>query len=454
MDPYDSINPLDFRYYGTNARMKKLWKLSESAFVKHLAEVEAALVETLADRKVCSRKVADEVRKAASKVTAKQVYDEESRIKHNIRALANIIRKNVSDEAKPFVHLAATSHDIICTAEALRYKEAAKDIILPSLMELEKLLMKIALREKKTLQVGRTHGQHAEPITFGFAMAEYVSRLGTRIIKIKETAEDLRGKMSGAVGAYNASSLFFDDPERFEKDMLKKLGLEPATHSTQIVEPEYMADFVHAIVSAFGVIANLADDMRHLQRSEIAEVAEGFGSKQVGSSTMPHKRNPISFENVKSLWKAYMPRMITVYMDQLSEHQRDLTNSASSRFTPETVAALVIAADRMTNTLKKLVVDKDSLKRNLSIGMIAAEPLYILLAAHDHPDAHEKVRQLTLMKGSLLENAKKDKSLKPYLSKFTKKQLDVLRNPSLYVGRAVKKTEEVVSHWGGLLHGV
>ncbi|MFH1134022.1 MAG: lyase family protein [Nanoarchaeota archaeon] len=454
MDPYDSISPLDFRYYGTNPKLfEKLRCLSESAFIQYLARVEVALVETLAEQKICSQAVAEEVRKAAAKVTAEAVYKEEGRIKHNIRALVNVLRSQVSDEAKPFVHFTATSHDIICTADALRFKEATSKVLLPSLLELERTLMDIALREKATVQIGRTHGQHAEPITFGFFIAGYVSRLGGRIAALKEAAEQLKGKLSGAVGAYNASTLFFEDPEQFERRVLEKLDLKPATHSTQITEPEPLLDFVHAAVSAFGVIANLADDLRHLQRSEIGEVAEAFGTDQVGSSTMPHKRNPISFENVKSLWKAFMPRMNTLYLDQISEHQRDLTNSASMRFVPEILAGLVIAVDRMDGTLKKLVVDQEALSRNFAMSkdLIPAEPLYILLAAHNHPDAHEASRKLSqaarVSGKSLIELARKDPSLQPYLALFTKRQLALLEHPEQYTGKAAEKTEKVVTAW-------
>ena len=119
-------------------------------------------------------------------------------------------------------------------------------------------------------------------------MAEYISRLGNRLLAIEQATAALRGKMAGAVGAYNAISLFFDDPECLEREVLAELGLIPSTHSTQIVEPEYVVDWAHALVSTLGVLANIGDDLRHLQRSEIAEVGEFFEESQVGSSTMPH----------------------------------------------------------------------------------------------------------------------------------------------------------------------
>lgn len=455
MELFDNISPLDYRYYGRDKKtFEKLSPfLSENARIKYQLKVELALVKVLAKRGICPHDVVKEVEKAVEKVTAKEVYEGEDRIRHDVRALVNAIRVKVSDKAKPFVHFTATSYDIVNTSTAVRYKEFTEKVLLPEVLELEKTLIDIARREKDTLQIGRTHGQHAEPITFGFAIAEYVSRFGNCIEKIKESGENLRGKFSGAVGAYNASSLFFPDPEKFENEVLAELDLKPATHSTQVSEPEYITDYIHAVVSAFGVLANLADDMRHLQRSEIAEIGEEFDTKQVGSSTMPHKRNPINFENVKSMWKVFMPMMNTIYMDQISEHQRDLTNSASARFIPELLAGFFVSANRMNRTLKKLSIDRVNLKKNFDINseMVIAEPIYIILAAHNHPDAHEYVKQLILKSqktGKLLKDVLfEDPEAKPYLQKLTAKQKDILSNADKYTGIASEKTESVCGFW-------
>ncbi len=455
IDIFDNINPLDFRYYTSDKELFEKIEpyLSENAMIESMAKVEAALVRGLERKGFCSKKKVKEIEEACKKVTEEEVYQEEARIKHNVRALVNCIRKKVSDEAKPFVHFTTTSHDIICTADTLRFKAFALEMLIPQLSELVKTLIKLAEREKETLQIGRTHGQHAEPITFGFTIAEYVSRLGKRIKKTRIYAKNLKGKISGAVGAYNAQSLFLDDPIAFEREVLGQLDLKRGKHSTLIVEPEYVSDLVYASISTMGIIANLADDMRHLQRSEIAEVGEVFEADQVGSSTMPHKRNPINFENLKSMWKAYSPRMITMFMDQISEHQRDLTNSASSRYIPEILAALLIMAKRTDRIMKKLVVDSKNIRKNFDMNkeMIAAEPLYILLAAHNHPDAHEYVRKLTMESQrtgkQLYKLALKDKAIKEYTKKFTKKQIDILKNPSKYTGIASKKVDEVCRHW-------
>ncbi len=377
-DYFDCISPLDYRYYGRGKDFEKMKKfLSENARIKYQARVEAALVKALSKQGICSKETAKEIGKASGQVSAEEVYAEEDRIKHDVRALANCIRKNVSDKAKPFVHFGATSYDIVDTSSALRYKEATEQIVLPALIDFEKTLIKIALREKATLQIGRTHGQHAEPITFGFAIAGYVSRLGSRIKEIERAKNNLSGKFSGAVGAYNASSLIVKDPIKLEKDIMEELGLKISKSSTQIVEPETLVDLVHSMNSAFGVLANFADDMRQLQRSEINEIAEAFESQQVGSSTMPHKRNPINFENVKSFYKQFLPRSMTVYLDQISEHQRDLTNSASQRFVPEILAGLALSAKRLNRVCGNLVVDKEAMQKNfdLNAGMVSAEAI-------------------------------------------------------------------------------
>jgi len=449
MDRFQNISPLDYRYFDGEAA--KL--LSEEARIKYQAMVETALATALAKQGICSKEIAEQISKAAEQVTAEEVYEEENVTRHDIKALVNMIRKRVSDEAKPFVHFGATSYDIVDTANAVRYKEACEKLVLPTLKKLEKTLIEIALREKSTLQIGRTHGQHAEPITFGFAIASYVNRLGNRIIAIEAAKDNLRGKFSGAVGAYNGSSLFIQEPVAFEKSIMDQLGLKQCRHSTQVVAPESLLDLLNAMVGAFNVLANFSDDMRHLQRSEIAEVGEAFEAKQVGSSTMPHKRNPINFENVKSLWKTFMPRVITFNLDAISEHQRDLTNSASQRFVPELFLGLVSSAKRLNRVCSKMVVDKENMKRNFDKSKqgIVAEPLYLLLAAKGHPDAHEYVRERTLEADKtgkpLMEIAENDPELKTFLEKLSPQQLGILKNPEKYTGQAEAKTTEVCNYW-------
>jgi len=452
---------LDHRYYATFPELfAELAKyFSEDAMIRYELRVEAALTRGLSKRGICPVTAAEEVSRACAEITPEEVYAEEEKTKHNIRALVNCIQRRVSAAAKPFVHFTATSVDIMDTANALRFMEANRDLVLPMTACLLRILIKLAKENKDTVQVGRTHGQHAVPITFGFAMAQYVSRLGGRWEAMAKTGANLRGKLAGAVGAYNAASLFVDDPVAFEEEVLAELDIKPSPISTQIVQAEFLADYIHSVISAFGVLANLADDLRHLQRSEIAEVSEAFGEHQVGSSTMPHKRNPWNFENVKSMWKEFMPRMTTLYLDQISEHQRDLTNSASGRFVPEIVIGYLASVQRLINVLSRLRVDQEQLRRNLEISkeMVIAEPLYLLLANAGHPNAHEAVRRLTLLSQetgrTLRELLPEQQELQPYLERFTPEQRRVLEQPETYTGLAARKTVAICAEWEAKMAG-
>jgi adenylosuccinate lyase len=331
-------------------------------------------------------------------ISPREVYEEEERTHHNIRALVNVMKRHLPEAVWPFVHLGATSADILDTSSALRYRDVTREVLLPLLLDLEEELIRVAREEADTPQIGRTHGQHAVPITFGFAMAEYVSRLGKSIERVERKAGNLRGKLAGAVGSYNATSLIVQDPKSLERDFLASLGLEASEHSTQLVEPEYALELLLELNTAFGIIANLADDLRHLQRSEIAEVREEFTSTQVGSSTMPQKRNPWNSEHVKSFWKEFCPRVVTFFMDQISEHQRDLTNSASSRFVAEYISGFASAVARMALVVRSLKVDRHRMRENLRQAgeSIFSESFYILMALGGHADAHEVVRKATL----------------------------------------------------------
>jgi len=453
---FSVFSPTDYRY--AVAALREY--LSDEAYVQYKAKVEAAVASVFEHRGILNSELCDEIVDAASKVTAEEVYEEEQHTKHDIRALVNVIRRRVSDEAKPYVHLSATSYDVVDTANALRYKEAVKNVIIPDMILLERAWLNLAGREKDTLQIGRTHGQHAEPITFGFAIAQYVNRWGSQILQVQEATENLVGKFSGAVGAYNATSLLFDDPEEFEREVLALLNVKPAAISTQIVPPEPMSDFVHSVISSFSVLANFCDDMRHLQRSEIGEVRERVDEGQVGSSTMPHKRNPISFEGVKSLWKKFMPQAITMHLDQISEHQRDLTNSASQRYIQELLVVFDYCVRKLGRITERLEVDSERMQANFALSKdnIIAEPLYILLSYFGHPNAHEYVRRKTVQaykeNKSLREVVEHDKEVLAYIAKFTPEQKERVFDAAKYTGLAAEKTDKVVSYWADVFKGL
>jgi adenylosuccinate lyase len=234
--------------------------------------------------------------------------------------------------------------------------------------------------------------------------------------------------------------------------------------SSQVVQPEYAADYVYALASAWGVLANLADDFRHLQRSEIRELRDKKAgdpkSEIVGSSTMPHKINPKDFENVKSLWKAYMPRLVTVLMDQISEHQRDLTNSASSRFVTEFVTAFAYGVHRTSSALDSVEPDVARMREILEEGKdpVTAEPLYVLLSLAGHGDAHEQARVLARQARAanvpLAQLIRTDPAVKDYYQRLSPAQRAVLDDPARYLGAAAETTRSICTEWDKRLAGL
>ena len=457
MELFEAVSPLDFRYYGATETVIDRLKpyVSESAYVKYQAKVEAALVRTLANHGVCSSEIADQVESTVNQVTAEEVYEEQAKIRHNIRSLVNVIRRKIAPSARPYVHLFATSADILDTATALRFKELTEKVILPNLVGFVQQLIELARTHAETVQIGRTHGQHAEPITFGYSLALYVSRLGNRIELIDQAAKNLRGQFSGAVGAFNGLSMVFDNPEKLETDLLSLLGLKASdTHtSTQCVEPEFISDLAYAISSTYTILANFSDDMRHLYRTEIGEVGRKYDPNLVGSSTMPHKVNPEAFENVKSLWKAFIPRMQTIFMDSILEHQRDLTNSASSRFLTELFTAFDYSIYRLSRALTELDVKSDQMLQNLqlSAGNTIAEPIYLLLAYYGFPDAYDHTRKLVSQvhdQGATLTDLLwSDSNLRPFLNQLTETQRQTLQDSTRYIGASVELTHKTCDEW-------
>src|SRR6266849_527472 len=223
---FDTVSPMDSRFYGGDPALYKALHpyLSAAAAIKYMARVEGALALALADVGITDKATANAIASAADRLTAQEVAEEETRTRHDVRALVNVIRSQVPDEAKRFVHLGATSYDIVDTANALRYRECVERVVVPALGALVARCISIAEAEADTPQIGRTHGRHAEPITFGFALASYVSRLGDRTQALSAVARRLPGKLSGAVGAYNAmGQLASTSPRALEKRFLKSL---------------------------------------------------------------------------------------------------------------------------------------------------------------------------------------------------------------------------------------
>ena len=464
---FRNLSPLDHRYYDANAEAftELADRLSEEASVRYCTRVEAALLERhLAERDLLTPENKAAIDALPQRITPDAVYEEERRTRHNIRALVRVIKQHLPAEAASLVHVGATSVDILDTANALRCRDATLEVILPRLVTLERALIRLADEHAETLQVGRTHGQHGVPITFGFAIAEYVSRLGTSIEAVASRARELRGKLAGAVGAYNSLSLVTPDAATFERETLASLGLAPSEHSTQMVEPEYLLRLLLELNVAFGIIANLADDLRNLQRTEIDELRELFTSDQVGSSTMPQKRNPWNSEHVKSLWKAFAPRVMTFFMDQISEHQRDLTNSASGRFVVDYFAGFLAGVERMNKVVGTLHVNAERMRENLSLtgDLVLSEAAYTLLATSGRPDAHEDLRAATLeaeQKGERLVAVleRREELWKELNASLQRVGLDAesfFANPSHYTGRAAEEARRLAQSYTERMNSV
>ncbi len=443
------IHPTDYRY-----KVDELEEyLSPTALLRYMLRVECAYINALSKQGVCSSKFSKEYEKAASKVTYERVQQLEAELKHDIKAIVEALKEQVSPEARPFCHLGLTSYDIVINAHALILKEVTVRLLLPALADTQEHLIRIALQHKSTVQMGRTHGQHAEPTTFGYSMAHYVERLGMGMYRIKLAAEAFGGKIGGAVGT-RASLGLLANAEKIEAETLKLLNLPQINAPTQITNQEELANYFSQLLLSFGTLADLANDFRQLQRTEIAEVSEGTTEGQVGSSTMPQKYNPIGWENIISHYKASLPRLITSYLNLISEHQRDLTDSAANRYLlAEVLNSFLYSILRVSSLLQKLEVDSQRMRENFQANATfeLAEPAYILLARSGVANAHEVIMQIArqahqdgmLLKEALLSN----ETFRRCFTSLPIEQKQIFEDSSKYIGRAVLATEAVCRYW-------
>lgn len=447
---FNAIDPLDGRYF--DAEIARY--LSERTRITFQAHIEAALAHALAEAGVCTADIAGQIDAARFKIRAEDIAEEEKTTKHDVKAIVNCIKRELPESAQPYVHFGATSYDIVSTAMSLQLRTAVRELVLPRLQALQDTLLELTDRYAETAQIGRTHGQHAVPITFGFMLSGYVSRLGESMQALDELAGALKGKFSGAVGAYNALSVFVDDPMAFEKTVLGYVGLEAAPASTQIVPAEGYIRLLDELAVTAGIMANLSHDMRNLQRTEIGEVRERFEPGQTGSSTMAHKRNPWNFENIIGMWKQVTAQIVSANLNISSEHQRDLTDSSSARFYTISLASVASMASRLQSVMSKIEVDTEAMERNLHLtqGAIAAEPLYLLLEKYGHTTAHEVSKQLAHEalehKISLHETASTSETIADYWAKFTEREKDLIQNPETsYTGLAAQKARKIHAAW-------
>ncbi len=438
------ILPINTGRYGT-PEMLRIFE--EEARIQRLLDVEAALALAHAEVGNIPRKDAEKIAAMASTkhVKAQRVKAIEKEIKHDLASLVRALSE-VCGASGAHVHLGATSYDIVDTANALQLKDAV-DIIEKKLTTLKSILQKQAAKYKETVMIGRTHGQHALPITLGFKFAVWgyeVSRHIERLNNCKERV--LVGKMSGAVGTQASLG---EHAERIQELVMKRLGLRTAEISTQIVQRDRYSELVCLIAIIASSLENFATEIRELQRPEIGELFESFEKeKQVGSSTMPHKRNPETCERVCGLARIVRSLVVPALENVVTWHERDLTQSSAERFIfPEACILVDYMLFLITNILANLRVDEQRMLRNLDLtqGRIMSEAVMMALARKgvDRQEAHELLRKLTIKseveKRHFREILLEDKFVR---GKLSEKDIDEALDPRNYLGTAVKQAEE------------
>lgn len=388
---------------------------------------------------------------------------------HDVRAWVRRAQEIINGKLARWIHIPLTSYDVIDTGRILQFQKSYQCALNPSISKVVLLLTDLVRKFAGQIQIGRTHGQHALPITVGFWLATILNRIIYNWELIDSYSNSLVGKISGAVGAHNAQfGLKFTDPSQeksFEKRILDKLALRPARISTQILPPEPLGYFLFSCCMLSATLAQFGRDCRHLMRSEITEVAESFEEGQVGSSTMAHKRNPVNFENLEGMWIRTKNEFGKVLDTLISEHQRDLVGSSVARDYP----IILVNLQQQLNTLLKknkfgipflsrITVHEDICQRNFEMSscLILAEPLYIALQMAGYSgDAHKFVnRKLVpiakekeiLLVEILEELAKDDSDLQTTISAIPKEVWDLLHHPEKYTGSAEKKALEIAAY--------
>jgi len=342
----------------TLPEMGNLWT-DENKYASWL-KVEVAACEAWAEIGKIPRAAADRIRRKAS-FNPKRILKIEAKTQHDLAAFVANVGETVGMDAK-YVHYGLTSSDILDTANALILKEAG-GLILKRFDDLQKVIKKLAFKYKMQPQMGRTHGIHAEPITLGLKFAlwyDEMLRNRERLVKATETVS--YGKLSGAVGVYGNI-----DP-RVEKIVCRKLGLKVAPISTQINSRDRYAEFLWSLAVTATSLEKFALELRHLQRTEVREVEEGFAKGQKGSSAMPHKKNPISAENICGLARVIRSNLVVSLENIPLWHERDISHSSAERIIlPDSTIGLHYLLARLTNILQKLVIYPENLARNIDL---------------------------------------------------------------------------------------
>jgi adenylosuccinate lyase len=340
----------------TRPEMARIWS-DENRFRTWLA-VEVAATETLASAGIVPKEAAKAIH-ARADFSVDRIFQIEAEVKHDVIAFTTAVAEIVGPHARWF-HYGLTSNDVVDTAQALLIQQASV-LIASDLDRLAEVLERRAWEFKDTPMIGRTHGIHAEPITFGFKIANWYSETQRNIARFKAAAEDLRvGKFSGAVGTFAHLT-----PELEEK-MCARLGLKAAAISSQVIQRDRHAHYLATLATIASTLDKIATEIRHLQRTEVREAEEYFSEKQKGSSAMPHKRNPVSSEQISGLARVVRANAQAGFENVALWHERDISHSSAERIIiPDSTTLADYLLNKTANLIETMFVYPERMLANL-----------------------------------------------------------------------------------------
>jgi len=363
----------------TRPEMGRIW--SDRNKFQQWLEVELAASETLAELGVVPEEAARLLRQHAG-FDVQRIHEIEKEVKHDVIAFTTAVAESMAAaghaEASRWLHYGLTSNDVVDTAQALLLQQAAA-IVLRGLEALRDVLHRRALEFRHTVQIGRTHGVHAEPITFGLKLAIWYEEARRDLERVRAAAEDLRvGKTSGAVGTFAHIG-----PE-VEERICARLNLKPATVTSQVIQRDLHAAFVAALALATALCEKIALEVRHLQRTEVREAEEYFSKGQKGSSAMPHKRNPVTSEQICGLARVVRANVQAAYEDVALWHERDISHSSVERvILPDSTILADYLLEKTAKLVDQLMVYPERMRRNLEMtrGLVFSGQVLLDLAA-------------------------------------------------------------------------
>lgn len=432
------VHPIEYRYGSDELRRV----FSRDSWLKFFIQVEVSILRALENKGLIPRGTHLEVESAARNVTIKDVEEIENIIKHESMAIVTLLSK-VSGEAGKYIHLGATSNDILDSILALQLSKA-EPLILSKIEQLIKKLIHLSWRERRTPCIGRTHGRAALPTTFGYRLLMFIDELDRAydIIKQAFTLASV-GKYSGAIGTYAELGEVMCEVEREVMDIL---GIMAARYSTQIVPRDRLAFLFLSLSLLSSILDQLGREIRNLQRSGIEEVFEPFATEQVGSSVMPHKRNPIMSEKICGLSRIIRGLTLGALENISLEHERDLTNSSFERVA---IPEILLLIDEQLSTAIKVISELGVNKENMLNNIRKEEPwiysdLIVQIATLKGANRniiHEKIRRI-IMQGS---KSLKDLLTDPYLRKYiTSDDLNKVSNLDYYISMAEFRLKRVL----------